>query len=170
MAAAPTTALILSSLSEIPGRMGAIMTPAVIPFSTRSCIASRRAIGLGAPDSLVFHTFSSRLPTLKLILTSATSFSSWRTSKSRRTKTPLVVSDAGFLNSVSTCRIRLVNPYSASAGSYGSEAVPMAMASPIHRGRRSSSLRTSGALTLAKTRCSNSNPGSMPQYSWVGRA
>ena len=80
-------------------------------------MASMRAMGPGAPGSLVFQTCSSMLPILKLILTSATSLSSCKTSRSRRTRTPLVVKDAGLPNSVSTCRIRLVNPYSASAGS-----------------------------------------------------
>ena len=94
--AASTTAWMFASSSVIPGSNGAIITPAEIPFSTRYCMASILAMGFGVPGSIIFHTFSLMVPILKLTWTSATSLSSASMSTSRRTKTPLVVMDAGF--------------------------------------------------------------------------
>ena len=101
----------------MPGSSGAIITPAEIPFSTKHSIASNRACGRGVPGSVSFQTSSSTLPMLKLTCTSATSLSSRSTSTSRRTKTPLVVMEAGFRKSTSTRRMRRVSSYCDSAGS-----------------------------------------------------
>ena len=148
--AARTTVAIAAGSSEIPGRIGAIPTLASIPASIRVRIARRRWRGGAVPGSVWRQMRSSTVGMLKVTPTLARSDAVVRTSTSRTTIGPRVISPNGVRDSPSATIAPRVNLNRPSAGWYGSVAVPMATCSRRHDRRASSRVRTSTILVLTR--------------------
>ncbi len=102
--AALTTSASCSGRSESPGRIGAIPTLAFTPPSTSSFSARSRWRGGAVPGSVVRQTSSSSVGTENMIETSALELAAWRTSRSRTTIGPRVISEKGLAADASTSR------------------------------------------------------------------
>ena len=100
----------------MPGRIGAIPTPAFTPAATSLLSASSRRRGGGVPGSVRRQTSSSSVGTEKTTPTSARDAASTRTSRSRTTIGLRVIRLNGFDASWSASRQPRVSLYRPSAG------------------------------------------------------
>ena len=108
-AAAATVASSWPGESESPGNTGAIPTPASMPASTSALRIFNRFCGGGVPGSVFAQTVSSTVGMLKQTVVFALRESSARTSMSRMTMVPLVISPIGVLKSRNASRQRRVS-------------------------------------------------------------
>jgi hypothetical protein len=102
--AALTTSAMSSGLSEMPGRIGAIPTPASIPASRNRESARSRCAGGGVFGSVSRQMRSSSVGTENVTETFAFDAASTSTSMSRTTIGPRVMIDSGFAASARTSR------------------------------------------------------------------
>ena len=96
LAAARTTSASCSSPSEMPGRIGAIPTPTLIPASTSVFSAFSRWRGCAVDGSVFRQTSSSSVGIENVTETEARRAASTRTSTSRTIIGPRVMIENGF--------------------------------------------------------------------------
>ena len=148
--AAVTTASSCSGRSESPGRIGAIPTPTSMPASASARIARRRLAGGAVPGSVVRQTRSSSVGRETYTLTGTSRAAAWRTSMSRTISGPRVTMESGVPDAASSRMHERVSRNRASAGWYGSVAVPSATSSCFQEGRASSRRSTSATFGLMR--------------------